>query len=87
MPETIADRIARVIARAQHIGVETVSAEKSLAELGLDSLDGLKLMFELEEEFGIEIPDDQAKNYTTVAQVIEGVTILVERKPSTSATA
>jgi acyl carrier protein len=80
LPESIASRVLAVIARAQHIEVETVTAEKSFADLGLDSLDGLRIVFELEEEFHIDIPDDQAKLYTSVAQVIEGVTLLVERK-------
>ncbi len=82
MPDSIASRVASVIAKAQHIDVSTVTPEKTLAELGLDSLDGLKLMFELEEEFDIAIPDDQAKGYTTVARVTEGVSFLLERKAS-----
>jgi acyl carrier protein len=85
MPETTAARVASTIAKAQHIDVVTVTAEKTLAELGFDSLDGLRLIFELEEEFDIVIPDDQAKSYTTVGRIIEGVTMLLERKTAAPA--
>jgi acyl carrier protein len=69
-----------VIARTQHINADTVTAERSFADLGIDSLDGLNIIFALEEEFDVVIPDEEAKGYTTVVQAIEGVTQLVERK-------
>ena len=80
MPESIATRVMEVIAKTQRIDVASVTAEKSFAELNIDSLDGLRIVFELEEAFGIVIPDDQARAYTTVAQAIEGIKVLVERK-------
>lgn len=39
-------------------------------DLGADSLDTVELIMEFEEEFSIEIPDDQAENITTVGQAI-----------------
>jgi len=80
MSDPIASRVAAVIARAQHIDVERVTAESTFAELGIDSLDGLSIIFELEDEFGIEIPDEDARRYTSVAQAAEGVALLVGRK-------
>jgi acyl carrier protein len=80
LPVSIASRVIAVIARVQHLEVEKITAEQSFSDLGLDSLDGLRITFELEEEFDIAIPDDEAKGYVTVAQAIEGVTKLVERK-------
>ena len=80
MPESIATRVMEVIAKTQRIDVATVTLEKSFADLNIDSLDGLRIVFELEEAFGIVIPDDQAKAYSTVALAIEGITLLVEQK-------
>src|SRR2546430_816179 len=67
MPESIAFRVTAVIAKAQHIPADSVTAEKSFADLGIDSLDGLSIIFSLEEEFGLDIPEEEAKGYTTVA--------------------
>ncbi len=40
------------------------------SDLSLDSLDLVELMMELEEQFGVTIPDEAAENFTTVADVI-----------------
>ena len=40
-------------------------------DLGADSLDTVELIMEFEEEFGIEIPDDDAENITTVGAAIK----------------
>jgi len=40
-------------------------------DLGADSLDTVELIMELEEEFGIEIPDDDAENMMTVGSVVD----------------
>ena len=39
--------------------------------MGADSLDTVELIMEFEEEFGIEIPDDDAENITTVGLAVE----------------
>jgi acyl carrier protein len=40
-------------------------------ELGADSLDTVELIMQLEEEFGIEIPDEDAENITTVGKAVD----------------
>ena len=48
-----------------------VTAEASFAgDLGADSLDTIELIMEIEKEFGISIPDDQAEKITTVGDAI-----------------
>ena len=42
-----------------------------IEDLGADSLDTVELIMEFEEEFGIEIPDDDAENITTVGSAVE----------------
>lgn len=44
---------------------------KFVEDLGLDSLEDVELIMELEEEFGVAIPDDEAAGFRTVADVIE----------------
>jgi acyl carrier protein len=69
----ITQRVISVIAKFKKIPVETISEATSLEELGLDSLDGLNLIFELEEEFDITIPDDKALAMKTVGEMIQGL--------------
>ena len=40
-------------------------------DLGADSLDTVELIMEFEEEFGVEIPDDDAENITTVGSAVD----------------
>ncbi len=65
----------RVKARVGHqLGVEedTITRESSFVEdLGADSLDVVELVMALEEEFGIEIPDDQAEKIVTVGDAVK----------------
>lgn len=48
---------------------DDLRADMKLADLG-DSLDAVELRMSLEEEFGIEIPEDDAEKITTVGQVL-----------------
>ena len=57
----------------EHLGVDAgkVTAEASFIEdLGADSLDIVELVMAFEEEFGVEIPDDQVENITTVGLAV-----------------
>ncbi len=80
MAESIQDRVLRVIATTRRVPLETVRAESTFEELGIDSLDRINILFELEGEFDIEIDDEQAKQVTTLRQMIDGITLLLDKK-------
>ena len=64
------DKIKRII--AEQLGVddgEITSESHFLDDLGADSLDTVELVMALEEEFGIEIPDEDAEKIQTVGDV------------------
>ncbi len=84
MPEQVEDALAekviRVIAHTQRIPPESVSLDSTFEALKIDSLDGINIVFELEKEFNIEIPDDGVQNLRSVRDTVEGVRTLVRSK-------
>lgn len=70
---TVQERVIRVFANFKKVAPEEITLETTFESLGLDSLDGLNLIFELEEEFDIMVPDDKVQEMKSVAEVIEGV--------------
>lgn len=80
MPEDITPRVIQVIAKTQHIPAETIRAESSFEELKIDSLDGINIVFNLENEFDVVIPDESAKLIRGVPDVVNGIQKLLEEK-------
>jgi len=76
----VADKVIEIITREQHFEPGKVAIDSTFAELGIDSLDGVNIMFALEEEFKIEIPDAVAQNMRSVRQVVDGLTRVIEGK-------
>ena len=67
-----ADRIKAII--AEQLGVkqeEVIDQAKFIDDLGADSLDTVELVMALEEEFGIEIPDEDAEKMVSVGDAIK----------------
>jgi len=86
MTDEITERVIRVIAENQHIEPDTIQPESTFLELGIDSLDGLQMLFGLEEEFDVDIPDDAGKQFDSVGKVTEGIRLLLERKGTAAPT-
>jgi len=86
MSETIQDRVLRVIATTRRVPLDTVRPDSTFEELGIDSLDRINILFELEGEFDIEIDDEQAKQVTNMQEMVAGITKLVDAKAATPGT-
>ncbi len=70
--EPVADRVKKIIVDQLGVEEETVTPEASFVDdLGADSLDTVELVMALEEEFGVEIPDDAAEKILTVKDAID----------------
>ena len=80
MPEDFQARVIEVIAKTQRIPVETVSIDSTFEELKIDSLDGINLIFVLENEFNVDIPDEEAREVKSVRQMAQGVAQLLAVK-------
>ena len=69
---TVDERVKKIIAEQLGVEEDEVTSEASFVEdLGADSLDTVELVMALEEEFGIEIPDEDAEKITRVKEAIE----------------
>jgi acyl carrier protein len=73
MSEDVLARVIRVIAETQHIPAQRVTADSTFEQLGIDSLDGINILFAVENEFGISVPDEAAKSIRSVRDMAEGV--------------
>lgn len=70
----IEERVKKIV--VEQLGVsegEVTNAASFVDDLGADSLDTVELVMALEEEFGTEIPDEEAEKITTVQQAIDFV--------------
>ncbi len=68
------EKIQAMLAEALNISLDKVTPDaKIVDDLGADSLDVVELLSQLEEEYGIIIPDDEAENLVTVADVAKAI--------------
>ncbi|MEI6340436.1 MAG: acyl carrier protein [Verrucomicrobiota bacterium] len=69
--KSIEQRVKEIIAENLEVNADQVVGEAKLIEdLGADSLDAVELIMNLEEEFGLEIPDEAAEGLVKVSDVI-----------------
>lgn len=87
MSDTITEKVLDLIAAVKRLPRESLSTESTFAELGLDSLDAINLIFEIESEFDISVPDEQAKSITSVRQLIESLQKLLAEPGTAGGTA
>lgn len=80
MSDQLTASVIEVIAKTQHLPAESISIDKTFAELKIDSLDGMNILFAVESEFDITIPDEQAAGIKSVREMVEGIQKLVAAK-------
>ena len=67
------NKITSIIAEKLNVDVATINAQATLQDLGADSLDMVDIVMKVEEEFGIEINDEDAEKLHTVQDFINYV--------------
>ena len=88
IPDPIIERVIQVIVKTQHMDASIVKPGSTFEEMKVDSLDGLQILFALEEEFNVNIPDEAAKQLKSVADIAQGIRSLLAEQaaaPSTPA--
>ena len=77
MTDELTDKVLSIVASTKRIALEQVRPDSTFEQLGIDSLDAVNILFALEGEFNINIPDEEARSIRTVQEMIEGVRKLV----------
>jgi acyl carrier protein len=73
-------RVLHKIAATQRLPQDKVTIDSTFEELGIDSLDGINVIFAIEDEFDISIPDAAAQSIRSVREMVEGIASLVAAK-------
>ena len=74
MAENIAEKVTEIIVEQLGVSADQVKPESNLFEdLGADSIDAVELVMAVEEEFGIEVPDEEAEKLRSVGDIISHV--------------
>jgi len=80
MSDELIQRVLKVIATSKRIPLETVTIDSDFQQLGIDSMDAVEILFALENEFDISIPDDEVRSVRNVRDMCTGVEKLVAAK-------
>ena len=75
----LTDRVIKVIADTQKMSPDLIGRQATFEELKFDSLDGINILFALENEFDINIPDEAARQIKSVPEMVEGIDKLLKR--------
>ena len=82
----IEEQVMSAIAEAVPMDKESINPNSTFDELAIDSLDVVNIVFELEESFGVKLPDDfKLSNLTDVSAVSRAMEPFVEKNGSSDA--
>ena len=71
--DTLERQVVDIIAQKKRLPPENITLDSTFLDLGIDSLDGMDLLFAFEDTFNISIPDDVAQQMKSVRMVTEGL--------------
>jgi acyl carrier protein len=75
--DEITESLVAIVRNEKDVSEELLRPETALADLGVDSLDALTILFAIEEKFRISIPDVRARSLRTLGDMIDVVEELV----------
>jgi len=73
MDDALAAKVIAEIAEVKRIPVDSITINSTFEELSMDSLDAMNLLFSLEEQLGVSIPDEAANSIKDVRSAVAGV--------------
>ncbi len=79
MEAQLTAKITALVASVTRRNPDAIRPDASFDELGIDSLDRINILFELENAFNIDIPDEEARRITTIPEMIQQIQAYLER--------
>jgi acyl carrier protein len=73
----IEEKLIAIVRKEKDVPDDKLSLETPLADAGIDSLDALTILFAIEEEFHISIPDDRARSMKTFGDMVDSIEMLL----------
>ena len=80
MKSDIEQTLKESVAKLKMISVEDITLDSSLDDLGISSLDSISLVFEFEDKYGVEVPNEELKKVRTIRDIVDGVDALIQAK-------
>ena len=79
--DELTQKVVKILAMVKRIPAEKIAPNATLEELGIDSLDKVNILFELESEFNIDIPDEEARQIASVDQIVARLRAALPQPP------
>jgi acyl carrier protein len=80
MSDELIQRVIKSIATTKRIPIESMTIDSTFEQLAIDSMDAVEVLFALEGEFDINIPDDEVRSVRSIRDMCAGVERLVLAK-------
>jgi acyl carrier protein len=82
LDDVLTEQVLSALVKVKPSTANGITVESTLESLGLDSLDTISLLFELESQLGVSIPDEDARSVRTVGDIIEHIRRLKDAAPA-----
>lgn len=70
LTNALTERVTMIIAELKQLPVASIGAETPFRELGMDSLDGINMIYEIENEYNVSISNEEAAEISSVQQLV-----------------
>lgn len=80
MEKEIESAVVQAIAQQKQIDPSVISSDSSLEALGITSLDAITIVYEIEEQFDVEVPNEQLESLRSVSDIVAGIKQLIDAK-------
>jgi len=77
MRQDIENSVIKLIAKEKKLNISDITPESTLDELGVTSLEAITVMYDIEEKFDVEVPDNTLESLRTVHDIVDGVASLM----------
>jgi len=78
MARNIAEAVINTVAKQKMLDMAEISPSSTLEELAVSSLDAITIVYEIEELFDVEVPNEKLEDLRTIQDIIDGIKALIE---------